>query len=151
MKPILLITFLLLSVPLLAQQSTSKTKATVYIYKSWHPATWARLTFDVFLDETAIARLDRAIYLVAEIPGGRHQFRTKNKRSGGVELDVKAGEVYFLRLDNENGVRATNLQLSLVPIEQARFDLKQMKPIEKGDIKKDGEGIVLFPVPSIAK
>lgn len=148
---ILRITLVLLffSLPVFAQEPANKTKGTVYIYKTWHAGTLWRAAFAVYLDDKMIARLDRGIYLVAEISPGKHSFSTKNKKSGGVELDVKAGEVYVLRLATDSGAQVTHPSLSLPAPEQYKFDLKQMKPIEKSDIKKDGQGIVLFPVPTV--
>ena len=146
---LLISALLLFSLNTFGQGSTSKTKGTVYIYKTWHVATLWRAAFAIFLDDKMIARLDRGVYLVAEIDPGKHSFSTKSKKSGGVELDIEAGKVYVLRLETDSGMQVTNPHLSVPPIEQIKFDLKQMKPIEKKDIKKDGEGIVLFPSPSI--
>lgn len=140
---------LLLTCPAIGQTSTSKTKGTVYIYKSWHAATLWRAAFAVFLDDKMIARLDRGIYMVAEIEPGKHSFSTKDKKSGGVELDIEAGKVYVLRLDTDSGGQVTHPRLSIPPVEQYKFDLKQMKAIEKKDIKKDGEKVVVFPVPPL--
>ena len=146
---IIIICLLIFSLHTSAQVSTSKTKGTVYIYKTWHVATLWRAAFAIFLDDKMIARLDRGIYLVAEIELGKHSFSTKNKKSGGVELEIEAGKVYVLRLDTDSGMQVTPPHRSLAPPEQAKFDLKQMKPIEKKDIKKDGEKIVLFPSPVV--
>ena len=147
LKITLVLLFFLL--PVFAQESTNKIKGTIYIYKTWHAGTLWRAAFAVYLDDKMIARLDRGIYLVAEVAPGKHSFSTKNKKSGGVELDIKAGEVYVLRLSTDSGAQVTHPSLSLPAPEQYKFDLKQMKPIEKGDIKKDGESIVLYPVPGI--
>ncbi len=110
-------------------------KATVYIYKGWHVATLWRAAFSVFCNDKEIARLDRGIYLVAKLSPGKYEFHTKNKKAGGVTLDVKAGSVYYLRMDTESGTQVTNARLSIVPAEQAEYDLKQMKPIDDNDIK----------------
>ena len=149
MKQIFLTMLLFLSVPLNAQQTDDKGKATVYIYKTWHAATLWRAAFAIYLDDKMIARLDRGIYFVAQIPIGKHSFSTKNKKSGGVELDIKAGETYILRLDTDTGAQVTHPRLSIPAPEQSQFDLKQMKPIEKKDIKD--ASVVLFPVPTIPK
>ncbi len=140
---------LLFSILVSAQDVVKPPTATVYIYKSWHVATLWRAAFAVYFDDKMIARLDRGIYLVAQIPPGKHSFSTKDKKSGGVELDVKAGETYILRLDTDSGAQVTHPRLSIPAPEQARFDLKQMKPIEKKDIKD--ASVVLFPVPAIPK
>jgi hypothetical protein len=143
------LTLAFLSFPAFAQETTSSTKATVYIYKTWHAATLWRAAFAVYLDDKMIARLDRGIYLVAQVSPGKHSFSTKDKKSGGVELDIKAGETYILRLETDSGGQVTHPRLNIPAPEQTRFDLKQMKPIEKKDIKD--ASVVLFPVPAIPK
>jgi hypothetical protein len=142
-----LILTLFLTLFIACSTATAQTpdRATVYIYKTWHTATLWRAAFAVYLDDKMIARLDRGIYLVASLPAGKHDFSTKNKKAGGITLDLKAGETYYLRLDTDSGTQVTNPRLSLVPLEQSRFDLKQMKPIDKKDIKD--ASIVLYPVP----
>ena len=91
--------------------------------------------FAVYMNEKMIARLDRGIYLIAKLPPGHYEFRTKNRKAGGLELDVKHGETYYLRMDTESGAQVTNPRLSLVPREQSSFDLKQMTPIEPKGVK----------------
>ena len=109
--------------------------ATVYIYKTWHAATLWRAAFAVYLDDKMIVRLDRGIYCVVHIDPGTHQLSTKDKKSGGLEINVEAGKIYYVRMQTDTGAQVTHPRLSIPTPEESAFDLKQMKPIAAGDIK----------------
>jgi hypothetical protein len=135
MKKLLTILILcLLCLPAFAQ-TPHDDKATVYIYKTWHVNTLGRAAFDVFIDDKVVAKLDRGIFLEAKLAPGKHSFFTKNKRSGGVVVDTEAGKVYYLRLQTDSGVGVDNPRINIPSKEESEFDMKQMKPIEKKDIK----------------
>lgn len=110
-------------------------RATFWIYKGWHSNTIWRATFGVWINEKEVARLDRGIYMIAKLAPGKYDFRTKNKKAGGVTLDVKAGETHYIRMDTDTSLMVIHPRLSIVAPEQARFDLKEMKPIEKRDVR----------------
>ena len=109
--------------------------ATVYIYKTWHAATLWRAAFAVYLDDKMIVRLDRGIYCVAHISPGTHQLSTKDKKSGGLEINFEAGKTYYVRMSTDTGAQVTHPRLSIPTPEESTFDLKQMKPVASGDIK----------------
>lgn len=134
MKKLLTILILcLLCLPALAQDRPQT--ATVYIYKTWHVNTLWRAAFAVYIDEKMSARLDRGIFLEARLPAGKHSFHSKDKKSGGVELNLEAGKVYYLRLQTDSGTQVTHARINIPSKEESDYDIKQMKPIEKKDIK----------------
>ena len=133
--PFVLAILLVCTISATPQIPTPEGKATVFIVAGWHGSTLWRAAFAIFCNDKMIARLDRAIYLKAQLAPGKYSFSTKNKKAGGVELDVKAGEVYYLKLQTDQGFQVTNPALSILPKEQGAFDLKQAKPIEPKDIK----------------
>jgi hypothetical protein len=116
--------------------------ATVYIYKTWHAATLWRAAFAVYLDDKMIVRLDRGIYCVAHISPGTHQLSTKDKKSGGLEINFEAGKTYYVRMQTDTGAQVTHPRLSIPTPEESAFDLKQMKPIAAGDIKDKSVGSI---------
>jgi hypothetical protein len=136
--PIIVLLFTFLFISINAQTSSRDDvpgTATVYIYKTWHAATLWRAAFAVYLDDKMIVRLDRGIYCVAHIDPGTHQLSTKDKKSGGLEINFEAGKIYYVRMQTDTGAQVTHPRLSIPTSEESTFDLKQMKPIAAGDIK----------------
>jgi hypothetical protein len=145
-KVVFLAAGLMLSPVVFAQErQAAGDKATVVIYKGHHVATLWRAAFAVYVNDRMIVRLDRGRYCVAKLAPGTYLFRTKHKNQGAVELDARAGQTYYLRMDTDSGVQVTNARLRIETPEQARGDLRMMKPIEQGDIKD--RSVVLWPVP----
>lgn len=130
MKPLILAALLAAAI-----QDAPPELVTVYIYKAPHARTLWRAAFPVYADEKQIATLDGGRYFVARFPPGLHTFRSKNKKQGGVEIELKAGEVYYLRMETEEGVSVGKARITLVQKEQGGYDVKQMKPIKDKDIK----------------
>lgn len=133
MKAFIIATLLTLSV-----QDAAPDTATVYIYKAPHARTLWRAAFPVYADEKQIATLDGGRYFIARFPPGVHTFRSKNKKQGGVEIELKAGEVYYLRMETDEGVSVGKARITTVPKEQGGYDIKQMRPIKDKDIKDRG-------------
>lgn len=115
--------------------SRSDTKATAYIFKTPHAKTLGRATFPVYVDEKLIAKLDGERYFVMLLEPGMHVVRSKSKKAGGVEIDMKAGQAYFFRMFTSADITIGSPRFALVPNEEGSFTLKQQKPIKEGDIK----------------
>lgn len=126
------------------QVTTPADKATVYVYSYRHVRTLGRVAPPVYLDGKVLAKLDGARFFVVRLEPGTHSFHLKDKKRGGIELDFKAGETYYVRMDMREGTTVGPAGLTLVPKENAEFDLKQMKPADKGDIK-DKERVSTSP------
>lgn len=110
-------------------------KATVYVYSLQHVKTLWRAAFDVYIDEKKVAKLDGERVFVVRLVPGRHVFRSKDKKRGGLDMEFEAGKTYHVRMDMREGATVGPAGFSLVPIENATYELKRMKPIKKGDIK----------------
>lgn len=126
------------------QDATPADKATVYVYSYRHVRTLGRVAPPVYLDGKVLAKLDGARFFIVRLELGTHSFHLKDKKRGGIELDFKAGETYYVRMDMREGTTVGPAGLTLVPKENAEFDLKQMKPADKGDIK-DKERVSTSP------
>jgi hypothetical protein len=109
-------------------------KATVYIYKMRHAKTLWRYAPAVYIDEKKAASLDGGRYFVAHLPPGTHTFRTKNKKDGGIELELQAGQTYYIQMTTSGGATVGNPRLSIVPKEEGSYTVRQMKPIKSGDV-----------------
>jgi hypothetical protein len=125
----------LVFIPAQAQQSLRSDRATVFVYSYRHVRTLGRVAPPVYLNEKMLAKLDGARFFVVTLEPGIYKFHLKDKKRGGIEAEFKAGQVYFIRMDMREGTTVGPAGLTLVPKENAQFDLKQMKPINDKDIK----------------
>jgi hypothetical protein len=113
-----------------------KDKAIVYIYSLATSSTLGRIKPSVFVDEKEIAQIRPNRFFIVYLESGSHQIHfKKSKKRGGIEMDFKAGETYYLRVSwkVEGTVRPQGFDV--VQIDSARYDLKQLKPIDDDNIK----------------
>ncbi len=100
----------LTGLPALAQQpaaapSTADAKpsvATVYVYR-YKQFVGSALAPSVWCDETELARMENGRYFTVKLDPAKHNFRSNDKQSG-LELDMKAGQEYFVRVEIATGV-----------------------------------------------
>ena len=113
-----------------------ETMAKVIVYRKQNSGAFA-IKPSVFCNEEQLARLDNGYYFTVNIKPGKHTLRSNNKHSG-ILLEVKSGETYYVRMDmGINSIwsmKATG-EMSLIPAEQARFELQRLKPIKADHVK----------------
>lgn len=119
-----------------ANQSAPDAKAWVYVYR-YKELNAALRSPSVFCDEIELARMQNGRYFLAKVNPGHHTFRSTVKESG-VEMDLKAGQKYFLRVEIPRygsgrgfGVSAN---VMLVPPEQGPYELRKLRPIDTNKI-----------------
>jgi hypothetical protein len=111
-------------------------QATVYIYANAHARMMKRAAAPVFLDDHEVALLDGSRFFVLHLDPGTYTFRSKDKKKGGAELEAKAGETYYLRLEwEQSGYFLRYSGIRLMPPENGKFEVKQAKPINRKDVK----------------
>ena len=120
-------------------------KATVYIYTYKHIRTLTRVDPPVYLDGKILAKLDGARYFIAQLSPGTHTLHLKDKKRGGLEMEFKVGETYYVRMVKSEGTIVHAAGLVLVPKENADFDLKQMRPVSQSDIKDRSVVVTEYP------
>jgi len=132
MKSLLLTLLFLLPIPSpLAQE-----KGTVYVYMPTHKKMLTRIAPSIYCDDVKIAEIPGGRYFKVRLEPGSHTFRSKDKKRGGVEIEVKSGETYYLRVKlDADGYFLRFDGIELVPPENGRFDVKQMKPLSSKDAK----------------
>ena len=118
-----------------AQEAAQPSAAMVYVYSYRHVRTLGRVAPTVYLDGKPLAKLDGTRFFIVRIEPGAHAFHLKDKKRGGIEKDFRAGEVYYIRMDMREGATVGAAGLVLMGRENGEFDLRQMKPIDKDDIK----------------
>lgn len=138
----LLLPILLMGIFAAAQQPVSapaapngSAKATVHIYR-YKQFQGSALAPSVYCDDTALARMENGRYFSAKIEPGKHVFHSNDKQSG-VELDIKPGLEYFLRVEIATGFMKGHGRLVLVSTEQGNYELKssKLKPLDANKVE----------------
>ena len=101
------------------------TKATVYVYR-YKQFVGSALAPSVYCDETELARMENGRYFTVKLDPGKHSFRSNDKQSG-TELDMKAGQEYFVRVELVAGAMKGHGRLVLMSPEQGGYELKSSK------------------------
>jgi Protein of unknown function (DUF2846) len=132
----------LTGLPALAQQpaatpSTTDAKpsmATVYVYR-YKQFVGSALAPSVWCDETELARAENGRYFTVKLDPGKHSFRSNDKQSG-IELDMKAGQEYFLRVEIATGFAKGHGRLVLMSPGQGGYELKssKLKPLDANKV-----------------
>jgi hypothetical protein len=127
----------------IAQESTadsSKTNAakvstaTVYVYR-YKQYVGSALAPSVYCDEAELARMANGRYFAVKLDPGKHNFRSNDKQSG-IELDMKAGQEYFLRVELVAGAMKGHGRLVLMSPEQGSYEVKssKLKPLDSNKV-----------------
>ena len=113
-------------------QSDASAQPTVYIYR-YKQFVGSALQPSVYCDEVQLARMENGRYFAVKLDPGKHTFRSNDQQSG-VELDLKAGQEYFLRVEIATGMWKGHGRLVLTAPEQGRFEVKGLKPLDEGKV-----------------
>ncbi len=83
----------------------------------------------IYVDEKQVARLGNGRRFTARLSPGSHTIRSDDK-SSSISLDVKPGQEYFIRVDEETGFWKGHGKLTMLMPEQGAAEYKLQKPIE---------------------
>lgn len=110
-------------------------KATIYVYR-YKQFVGSALEPSVYCDDVQLARMSNGRYFTVKVDPGRHTFHSNDKQSG-IELDAKAGQEYFIRLEIATGFMKGHGRLILVAPEQAGYELKsdKLKPLDANKVE----------------
>ena len=111
---------------------SNQSKATLYVYR-YKQFVGKALSPSVYCDEAELARMENGRYFTVKLEPGKHSFRSNDKQSG-IDLDMKAGQSYFMRVEIATGFMKGHGRLILVAGEQAGYELKQLKPSDEGKV-----------------
>lgn len=122
----------LASLPVLAQQPSAPTqqKSVVYFYR-YKQFVGSALAPSVYCDEAQLARMENGRYFAVNVDPGLHTFRSNDAQSG-VQLDVKPGQQYYIRVEIAAGMMKGHGRLILTAAEQGRYELQsnRLKPLD---------------------
>jgi hypothetical protein len=139
---ILSVFVLLATVLAMAQQPAStanagdakESQATVHVYR-YKQFVGDALEPSVYCDEVQLARMDNGRYFAAMVDPGKHIFRSNDTQSG-IELETKAGQEYFIRVEIATGFAKGHGRLVLMSPEQGSYELKskKLKPLDASKV-----------------
>lgn len=140
MKTKLFIISLIFVLANLAQAQTvtkpeNEGKAIVYFYSLATIRTIGQVKKPVFLDDKEIAEIRPERYFIALLDPGKHSFRLKNKKFGGIEMDFEAGKTYYIRIGWTSDGILKPTGISLIPVESGAYDIKHLRPVDAKNIK----------------
>lgn len=113
---------------------TKPSKATVYVYR-YKQFVGSALAPSVYCDGNELARMENGRYFTVNLEPGKHTF-TSNDKQSGIDLDLNAGEEYFIRVELVAGFAKGHGRLVLVPREQGVYELKsdKLKPLDANKV-----------------
>jgi hypothetical protein len=83
----------------------------------------------IFVDDKQVARVGNGRRFTAKLTSGIHDIRSDDK-SSAVSLDVKPGQDYYIRIDEEPGMWKGHGKLTLLQPEQGKPEYALAKPVE---------------------
>jgi hypothetical protein len=83
----------------------------------------------IFVDDQEVARVGNGRRFTARLTPGMHGIRSDDK-SSSVALDVKSGQDYYIRIDEEPGAWKGHGKLTLLQSEQGKPEYALVKPVE---------------------
>jgi hypothetical protein len=86
----------------------------------------------IFIDDKQIARMANDSRLTIKLSSGTHTVRSDDK-SSVITVDAKAGQEYYIRVDESAGLKVHGKLLMMTP-EQGAPEFKLEKPLEDKDI-----------------
>lgn len=107
-------------------------KVFIYRYKQF---VGSALAPSVYCDEVQLARMENGRYFTVTLDPGKHTFRSNDAQSG-VELELKAGQDYFVRVEIATGLMKGHGRLILMSPDQGRYELNssKLKPLDAGKV-----------------
>lgn len=84
----------------------------------------------IYVDDKQVARVGNGRRCTIRLSPGSHAIRSDDK-SSAVNLDAKAGQDYFVRIDEEAGFWKGHGKLTMLMPEQGSAEYKLQKPIEE--------------------
>ncbi len=89
----------------------------------------AALAPSIYIDGTQIARVGDGRRCTIKLTAGTHTVRSDDK-SSVISIEAKAGEEYFVRVEEATGFWKGHGKLTMVPAEQGAPEYKLQKPVE---------------------
>ena len=123
--------------PAAAEKKTSEAapdgKSIVYVYR-YKQFAGSALEPSVYCDNVELARMDNGRYFIVKLDPGKHTFRSNDKQAG-MEIDLKAGEDYYIRVEIVAGFMKGHGRLVMMQKEQGTYEIKKLTPLQADKVK----------------
>lgn len=117
--------------------ATAETKALVYVYRKKNFNT-RNMQPSVYVDNEEVARMDDGKYFIIRLTPGKHSIEV-NKGHSGAQIDMKAGEEYYFRVDIKAGFWKGRGEITYMQKEQGSLEVQKMKPLEPKWVKDNSK------------
>jgi hypothetical protein len=107
------------------QKPAPAATATICFYRP-HRFEGAALKPPVIVDEVDVAHLHNGDAVQVTVSPGSHKLHS-NDKSTGIELDAKAGQTYFVRVDIKTGGWKGHGQVTLIDPQEGKYEFSQQK------------------------
>jgi len=121
-KPMCLLV-LMLAVNIQAQDQKPISTATIRFYRP-HRFEGSALKPPLFVDDIDVAHLHNGDAVEVTVSGGSHRVNS-NDKSTGIDLDAKAGQTYFIRVDIKTGAWKGHGAMTLVDPQQGKYEFSK--------------------------
>ncbi len=112
-----------------ASQAASGDFAHVHVYRQRRYAGSA-LAPSIFVDDKPVARIGNGRRVSIRLTPGSHTVRSDDK-SSVISVDAKAGQDYYVRVDEATGFWKGHGKLTMLMPEQGSPEYKLQKPVEE--------------------
>jgi hypothetical protein len=124
--------------PVVAEKSSPAADAKMVQLHVYRQKRGINSTFmpSIFVDDKQVARVSNGSHLTIKLSAGSHNIRSDDN-SSAIALDAKAGQEYYIRVDEIVGLKARG-KLTMMTPEQGGPEYKLEKPLEdKHKIARD--------------
>lgn len=113
--------------------AAGETKAIVHVYRKKNFNS-RNMQPSVYVDGVEVARMDDGKFFIIKLDPGKHSVEV-NKGHSGAEIDFKAGEHYYFRIDIKPGFLKARSEITYMQKEQGSLEVQKMNPLEDKWIK----------------
>jgi len=116
------------------RSSATQQKSVIYVHRH-KQFVGSALAPSVYCDETQLARMVNGRYFAVTLEPGMHTFRSNDLQSG-VQLDIKADQEYYIRVEIAAGLMKGHGRLILMAPERGRHELQssKLKPLDANKV-----------------
>lgn len=108
-----------------AQDQPQASTATINFYRA-HRFEGSALKPPLYVDEIEVAHVHNGDAIQVTVTPGAHQIHS-NDKSTGIELDAKAGQTYFVRVDIKTGAWKGHGQITLIDPQEGKYEFSKQQ------------------------
>ena len=109
----------------IAQDQKPSSAATICIYRP-HRFEGYALKPPVYVDQVELTSLRNGESVQVIVSPGQHRLNS-NDKSTGVDLDAKAGQTYYMRVDIKTGAWKGHGAITLIDFQEGKYEFSQQK------------------------